>query len=140
MNDEGGQAMSEFALAAAAALLLLIGCVEFARALFTYELVSNAARLGARYAIVHGSACALAGCPASAADVQAYVDGQVSSAISTGPLTVTTTWSAKAGCTASPFQGPGCLVSVNVRYPFQFMAFGWHAVTLSSTSAMTISQ
>jgi hypothetical protein len=51
--------MVEFALIAPFFFLLLFAIVEGARFIFFYEMLNNAAREGARYAIVHGanSAC-----------------------------------------------------------------------------------
>lgn len=50
-----GQAMVEFALVAPLLFLMVFGSFEFARFIFFYELLNNATREGARYAIVHGS-------------------------------------------------------------------------------------
>lgn len=50
-----GQALVEFALAAPILFVLIFGTIEAARFIFYYELVQNATREGARYAIVHGS-------------------------------------------------------------------------------------
>jgi hypothetical protein len=36
-------------------LILVLGIVDFARGIFTYSVLSNAAREGARYAMVHGT-------------------------------------------------------------------------------------
>ena len=47
--------MVEFAVAAPVLFLLILGTIEAGRFIFHYELVNNAAREGARYAIVHGS-------------------------------------------------------------------------------------
>ena len=48
-----GQGLVEFALILPILLLVLIGILEFARILFIYVNVSNAAREGARYGVVH---------------------------------------------------------------------------------------
>lgn len=50
-----GQGVAEFALVAPLFFILLVGVFEAGRLVFTYEALSNAARAGARYAIVHGS-------------------------------------------------------------------------------------
>ena len=50
-----GQSVVEFALVAPLLFLMVFGSFEFARFIFYYELLNNAAREGARYAIVHGS-------------------------------------------------------------------------------------
>lgn len=55
-----GQALVEFAVVTPLLFLLVLGTLEVGRFVFHYELVNNAAREGARYAIVHG---ARADCP-----------------------------------------------------------------------------
>lgn len=50
-----GQAMAEFALVAPLLFLLILGTIEAGRFIFYYELLNNATREGARYAIVHGA-------------------------------------------------------------------------------------
>jgi Flp pilus assembly protein TadG len=50
-----GQALPEFALILPLMLLMAIGVVDFGRVLWALDSVSNAAREGARYAIVHGN-------------------------------------------------------------------------------------
>lgn len=55
-----GQALVEFALVAPIFLLMLFSVIEFGRAVYTVHALNNAAREGARYAIVHG---AESGCP-----------------------------------------------------------------------------
>jgi Flp pilus assembly protein TadG len=48
-----GQALVEFALIAPLFFLLLFGIIEAGRFVFYYEILNNATREGARYAIVH---------------------------------------------------------------------------------------
>lgn len=50
-----GQAMVEFAIVLPVFVLLLFGIIEGGRFIFYYEVLNNATREGARYAIVHGS-------------------------------------------------------------------------------------
>jgi len=52
-RERRGQGLVEFALILPILLLVLIGILEFARILFIYVNVSNAAREGARYGVVH---------------------------------------------------------------------------------------
>ncbi len=136
---ERGQAIVEFALAATVALTVIFGVVDFGRALYTYDLVTGAARVGTRYAIVHGSSCTLAGCPASAAAIQTYVLSKVTG-VTSSQLSVTTTWSTAPGCTDSAHQGPQCIVKVQVSYPFKFVLSFNRTLTMTSTSQMVISQ
>lgn len=140
-----GSVLVEFAVAVAFALTLLFGVIEFGQAVFTYDLVSNAARIGSRYAIVHGAACTLATCPVDVAHIQTYVQGE-SPGVTASKLTVSTTWAADpgAGCPVNnsnlitKYEHPGCLVTVTASYPFS-LVFSYK-ITMSSTSQMVISQ
>jgi Flp pilus assembly protein TadG len=49
-----GQAMAEFALVAPIFFFLLFGIIDFGRYVYYVQILNNAAREGARYAIVHG--------------------------------------------------------------------------------------
>src|SRR5687767_11171498 len=49
-----GQALVEFALVAPIFFLVLFAIVEAGRFIYYYEILNNATREGARYAIVHG--------------------------------------------------------------------------------------
>jgi Flp pilus assembly protein TadG len=57
--DRGSQAQAlvEFALILPLLLLVLIGIIDFGRALFVYSEVSNAAREAVRYAAVNSDDC-----------------------------------------------------------------------------------
>jgi len=55
-SRSSGQALTEFALVAPIFLLVLFSIIEFGRAMFVVQELNNAAREGARYAIVHGAA------------------------------------------------------------------------------------
>ncbi len=50
-----GQALVEFALVAPLFFLLLFAIIDFGRYVYYVQIINNAAREGARYAIVHGS-------------------------------------------------------------------------------------
>lgn len=50
-----GQALVEFAFVAPVFLLILFGIIDFGRYVYYVQILNNAAREGARYAIVHGS-------------------------------------------------------------------------------------
>lgn len=159
-HGERGSSMVEFAIAATVLLLLLFGIVQFGRALYMYHTVSNAARIGARWAMVRGSfSCSAVNpvdnCSASPSAVQTYVQSVVPIADS-GTLSVATTWSSaslkSATCPSPPNPGPGSLttgtngqghlVCVTVTYPFKFAIPLLSTATwnLSSTSQMFISQ
>lgn len=137
----------EFAVGVTFALILLFGIIQVGQALFTYDLVANAARIGTRYAIVRGSACTVAGCPTDGAHIQAYVQAQ-SPGVNEAQLTVLSTWGPDPG-TGCPsvsnvpmvfYQHPGCLVTVAVSYPFRIALLFNFGITMGSTSQMVVSQ
>jgi len=118
---------------------LIYGICDFGRAMYTFDLVGTAARIGSRYAIVHGSSCTLAICPVSAAAIQTYVRSKLTG-VTPNLVTVTTVWSTAPGCTNTAFQGPQCNVKVTVSYPFQFLLSFNRTLTMTSASQMVISQ
>lgn len=138
---ERGSALVEFALVSTATLTLMLGIVDFGRALYTYHLVANAARSGTRYAMVRGSTCTVTGCPATTDSIQTYVRG-LAPGVDPDSLAVTTIWSSSGGCSDPANQGPGCIVSVQVSYPFRFIIplLPHFTMTMASTSQMVISQ
>ena len=138
-HGQRGTAMLEFATAATAIFVGMMGIIDFGRTLFTYDLVAHAAQIGTRYASVRGSSCNTSGCTATSTSIATYVKGQVPGVDST-KLGVTTAWSSGNGCTASPYQGPGCVVSVSVSYPFTLMTYPFSQLTISSRSQFIISQ
>ncbi len=133
--------MVEFAISSALMLMLIFGILEFARAVYTYHTVDNAARLATRWAIVRGSDCVAPACPATAATVKAYVASQLP-LLTAANATVTTTWSNGSGCYANPPNAPGCTVAVTVSYPFNFdlPLVSKAVLQMSSTSQMVISE
>jgi Flp pilus assembly protein TadG len=147
-HSQRGSSMVEFVIAASALLLILFGIIEFGRVLYIYHTVSNAARIGSRWAIVRGSGCTvLDHCNATSADVQTYVQSVVPM-VDSNTMTVTATWSSQASPTAacdetdpSGNNASGHNVCVTVTYPFNFAVpfVSTQALTLTSTSQMVIS-
>lgn len=140
--------MIEFAIAASAFLLIMFGILEFSRVLYIYHTVSNAARIGSRWAIVRGAnSCGgpIDHCNASAEDIQSYVQSVVPM-VDSNAMTVTAQWSdtgdPSTGCSGTGTNAAGHLVCVTVSYPFSFaIPFVSNTpLTLSSTSSMVISQ
>lgn len=146
-HGEEGAAIVETALSMLILLSVVFGLIEICLALYTYHYVSDAAREGSRYAIVHGSTCTVSGasCTVTQADIQTYVQGLGYPGINPSNLTVTTTWSAyPAGgtCIAVACNGPGDLVTVLAEYNFNLAIpfVSTSALNLTSTSSMVISQ
>jgi len=162
-----GSAVVEFAVAFLVLMGLFFGIVDFCRAMNAYEFVTFAARQGARWAIVRGSACATTATPpgpnpaawcepagsastgATAADVQTYVQSLHPLGIAQH-LTVTTTWPATGtGCPALapnssgyPLNSPGCPVQVTVQYNYAFglTSLFRKTIALNAHSEMVISE
>jgi Flp pilus assembly protein TadG len=136
--------MVETCIVALLALMVIFGITEFGRALFTYHAVSNGARLGSRYAIVHGANCTSAGCPATTDTIKTYVQNSTPG-LNQSSLSATATWTGTAldgsTCASGSSEKPGCTVTITVQYPYDFVLpsiFG-SRITMSSTSQMVVS-
>lgn len=158
-RDDRGASLVEFAFAGPIFLFLLLGIVEFGRALYDYNLVANGARLGARYAAVRGTTCDatkfsqftnpdLRPCPATVPDISKFVQDS-SPGVSATDLTVNSTWantpicpaSAGGGGTSYPNgNGQGCTVTVTVSYSFNFVGLPFGTVPMASSSSLAITQ
>ncbi len=141
-NAERGASLPETAIVMGIVLALIFAIIDFGRAMYTYAFVAQIAREGARWAIVRGAQCSqLDHCNASSSDVQTYVRGLSEGATNPSSIATTATWgSCPVG--VSPNNQPSCTVTVNVQYPFTFVAPFVSKLTLnmSSTSQMVISQ
>src|SRR5512141_953817 len=52
-KGEQGTTMAEFALISAVFFMIIFGIIEFGRLLYTHNALTDAARRGARYAVLH---------------------------------------------------------------------------------------
>jgi Flp pilus assembly protein TadG len=150
-GDEGAT-LVEFALSCSVLVMMLFGIVEVSLAVYSYDFVSEAARDGARYAIVRGTRCTgMPDCNATSDQIQTHVRSLNYPAIDTSNLTVTATWYQAATappnmtwstCTATPCNVEGNAVKVVVQYPFQLSIPFWPGATinLSNSSQMVIAQ
>ena len=95
--------------------------------IYAYGFVSYAARLGARYASVHGT---LSGSPFSSSTVTSYVQG-LSSGLNAAQLSATATY--------SPSQAAGSTATVTVTYNYSPLTlFSKRTISLSSMARTTI--
>jgi Flp pilus assembly protein TadG len=123
--------MAEFALTSTLIFALIFGVLDFGRAMYDYNVVANAARVGARYIIVNPTAT----------DVQTVVRAQVVG-IDSSQIAVTSTQPTNTGlsCYTTTYNA-ACNVQVTVTYTFQFLAIPSFAnITMTSTSQMPIAQ
>jgi Flp pilus assembly protein TadG len=140
--------MVEFAIAAAAVFIMIFGVLEIGLALYSYHLVSDAARQGTRYARVRGYTCVVNGssCTATVAQIQSYVTSLNYPGIDTSKLTVTPTYAgypAGTACTPSTScNNPGNMVTVTVTYSFPLTIpyLSVNTLNMSSSSSVIISQ
>jgi len=137
---ERGSTLPETVIVMGVLLAMMFGIMDFGRALYTYGFVANAAREGARWAIVRGSQCTqLDHCSAQSADLQTYVQSLSEGAMNASNITATLAFPSPS-CT-SPDNAPGCVAEVTVKYPFTFIApfVSSLKINMSSTSEMVIS-
>lgn len=99
--------------------MLLIGVIDFGRMALLYTTVSNAARVGARYAIVHGSDAGSPSGPSSDdANVITIVNNYAQIAgLNTSNLVVHVNYYSKGGLTPA-CNAPGCWVKITASYPY----------------------
>jgi Flp pilus assembly protein TadG len=166
LRSEDGSALVEYAVVFILFMMMLLGIMDFGRALYTYHFVSNAAREATRFAAVHGytcdtdadgGSCTPTGGPVdkgNEAPVQNFVTSITPLGIDSTKVATTPTWPVLADsptiCSQSvtgiggPYENyPGCTVRVTVSYPFNFLfplvgLVGQNPLTLSSTSEMVI--
>ncbi len=62
-KNERGTSMAEFAVVATFFFMLIFGIIEFGRLLYTHNALTDAARRGVRYAIIHKAEVATDGTP-----------------------------------------------------------------------------
>ena len=148
-----GATLPETALVIGVVLMLMFGIIDFSRYMYTYGFVANAARQGARWAMVRGSlSCTnapnLVHCNATPAQIQSYVQslsvGLTNSASITVNQTASNVWPTCTPLAAGGASGnaPGCIVAVQVSYPFKFILpyLPGPTYNMTSTSKMIITQ
>ncbi|MGA2538121.1 MAG: TadE/TadG family type IV pilus assembly protein [Terracidiphilus sp.] len=137
-GDQEGGALVEFALTAPMLLAFVFGLIEVCIALYTLQSLSELAREGSRYAIVHGATCTTgsgASCTASASAINTFVSSSNWPNIGGGTVVV-------AASFPDGNQNPGSRAQVTVTYtiPFKVAFIPTKPITMSSTSVMYIIQ
>lgn len=110
---ESGQSLIELVLVLPILLLVLFGTLEFAKAWRTYQVVTNAAREGARHAVTRDS---------NETEVRERVEdrllaGDLDPTLATINLGICSEGGTTTACTGRPD-------TVEVAYPFQFRMIG----------------
>ena len=126
IGDDRGQSLVEFALASTVFFMTIFGIMIFGIGVWQYNMVSNLAQEGARWASVHGTSSLS---PAVQADVQTYVQSRA-------PFNVTVT------ITPTTVGAAGSTVTVRVQHPFEKMIslLPGGPVNLTSDAQMIVSR
>jgi len=137
-ESQEGSALVEIALTLPVLLTFFFGLIEVCLAFYTHQVLSESAREGTRYAMVHGSTCTTGSgnsCTVSAATVNSYVSGLNWPNFGGGTMAVNTTY-------PDGNESRGSRVQVNVSYGFRFRVpfIPPSTLTMSSTSVMYIIQ
>jgi Flp pilus assembly protein TadG len=135
--DDGGSLL-EFAVTLPALLVLIFCFMEMCMALYTYEMISDSAREGTRYAMVRGASCPSAAhptCEATVAQVNTFVLALGWPNVGGGAVIPSTTY-------PDGDENVGSHVQVTVSYAFKIaMPFvPTKSITMSSTAKTTIIQ
>ena len=89
-NRKAGQSLLEFALVVLFLVVVMIGIIDFARFFFTYGTLANAAREGARYAVVQPRDAAQDAIASATTSV--VVDKSLAGSVAVSPADVSVTW------------------------------------------------
>ena len=135
-DDDGGQALIEFALVLPLLLLIITGLFDLARATWQENTLAYAAREGTRYAIVHGSA-SIDGTVVYPGSYQPVVTVVRDAAVGVPSVSVSVTWP-DAGC-----YDRNCRVQVDasaafVPIPSQYLLGNTFWLTLRGGSMLVI--
>jgi TadE-like protein len=139
LRDESAESMVSFALSASILFMFIFGLTNMCLAFYTYESISELAREGVRYAIVHGSTCQTASgssCEVTSAQVNSYVQGLGIPNVGGGTMSVNTTY--PDGGEAP--DADRVQITVSYSFPWHIPFSGSQTVSMSSTSEMYIIQ
>lgn len=106
-RKQRGASVVEFALAVPVFFLVVMGTIEFGRALFAVNELDHLAREAVRFAAVHSTQ---SDTPATEKDIASYVQRRAVSVIA-DEIDVEAVW--------NPANTPGSFVEVTLRYDFE---------------------
>ena len=103
-------------------IMMTCACIimELSLAFYISGMISETAREGVRYAIVHGSTCATstgASCTASGTSINTFTQSIGYPNAGGGALIASTTWPDTTGNCATS-NAPGCRVKISISYTF----------------------
>jgi Flp pilus assembly protein TadG len=139
LRSERGGALIEMAISFPILVIISVGLIEICLAFYTHAYISELAREGSRYAMLHGPTCVTApsatSCKATAAQVNAYVSAISLPNLGGGTMTPSTTFG-----TGGQVVGGTVVVTVTYTFPFRVPFLPSKTLNMSSASTMTIVQ
>jgi Flp pilus assembly protein TadG len=138
LRGEEGSTLVEFAVTLPTLFAFLFCFINICLLLYSYEMISQSAREGTRYAMVRGASCPTSTnptCEVTASQVNTYVSGKTWPNVAGGTITPNTTY-------PDGNEAVGSRVKVTVTYVFHFALpfVPNNSYTISSTSETTIIQ
>jgi Flp pilus assembly protein TadG len=152
ITEEGGSAVVEMALSSVILFAVFFGVFQTAMAFYSYQYLSDAAREGARWAIVRGStSCTnngISGCGATPTDVQTYIRNLNYPGINSSNLTATVSYYSAPSTSGGDWvlcnncNSPGKRIKVYLQYsyPLNIPFIPSQTLTMKSVSQMVIAQ
>jgi Flp pilus assembly protein TadG len=137
-RSQDGQALVEFAITFSVLVSFFFVFMGICLIFYSYNMISESAREGTRYASLHGSTCvtaAQASCTASASSVNTFISGTGGPNLGGGTMTPSTSF-------PDGNENPGSRVLVTVQYvfPVSLPFVPQNSVSMASTSEMYIVQ
>lgn len=138
MGREEGSTLIEFALTFSVLLTVIFCVMELCLVFYAYDMISDCAREGTRYAMVRGASCpntTTPTCEVTAAQVNSYVSALKIPNLGNGTMTVTTTYPDGNEAVGSRVQ-----VKVSYVFPIKMPFVPKNSLNMASTSVMYILQ
>jgi len=142
-GSEGGSALIETAASLPVLFALLFCFMELCLVFYSYDMISESAREGTRYAMLLSSTCTTssgASCTATAAQVNSYVSGLGWPNLAGGTMTVSTTYKTRAGGAGTNIVSDFVVVQITYVLPITMPFVPKNSITLKSTSQMVLVQ
>jgi Flp pilus assembly protein TadG len=133
VRDQRGSTLIECALGSVLFFMTLFGILEFGQAVWRYNMVANLAQEGARWATVRGSGASGGMTPASAAQVQTFVQSRAVGLNVTAPTPPTSNPSTLNA-------GDQVVVKVQTTFTPLTTLIPHSTITLSATSKMIMAR
>jgi Flp pilus assembly protein TadG len=139
LKADRGSTLVEFSLVGFMFIIVLLSVVEMGRMVLVYTTVANAARAGARYAIVHGENQTVSPSgPGSTTQVETVVKNFASAGLlDISRLTITVTYPDGVTVKHPVANSAGSRVDVTVTYPYDPLVTFFNSIlatTMGSTS------